>query len=145
MHTPLRSAPPPAALHVLFAVLLALAAGCARGQTTVASSPEPVADAGDRSYIGDAQLAASSETAYEIIQRTRPEYLRADQVVRTGLTTRSEPVLVANGRQVGSLDDLRRMPASSLTRIKHYGPDEAKRRFGMQFSSAVLELTYRQR
>jgi hypothetical protein len=75
----------------------------------------------------------------------RPEYLRADQVVRTASTTHTEPVLVVNGRQAGSAVDLRRMPASSLTRIRYYNLDDAKRRFGMQFNSPVLELTYRQR
>jgi hypothetical protein len=126
-------------------LLLALAAGCTGGQKAVVGSPEPVADTGDRSYIGDAQLAASSETAYEIVQRLRPEYLRPDQVVRSAVTTRSEPLLVVDGRQAGPVDELRRMPASSLTRIRYYGADQAKRRFGMQFTSAVLELTYRQR
>jgi glutaredoxin len=145
MHTPLRRASSSSVRRVLFVLLLALAPGCAAGSKTVVGSPEPVADTGDRSFIGDAQLAASSETAYEIVQRLRPEYLRADQVVRNASTTRNAPVLVVNGRQVGSVDDLRRTPASSLTRIRYYGLDEAKRRLGMQFSSPVLELTYRQR
>ncbi|HEY2026292.1 MAG TPA: hypothetical protein VGG78_04755 [Gemmatimonadaceae bacterium] len=146
MQTPPQSATLPIVPRFALAVLLALAVGCASSTGAGAAGPgSAVPDTGDRSYIGDAQLAASSETAYEIVQRLRPEYLRPDPVVRNAVTTHIDPVLVVNGRQTGSVDDLRRMPASSLTRIRYYGPEEAKRRFGMQFTAAALELTYRQR
>jgi hypothetical protein len=131
-----------------FAVLLAasLASACA----SRSGAPGAIPDEGgvtqsDRSYIGDAELAASGETAYDIVQRLRPEYLRADPVVRGMATTRSTPALVEHGRQVGGVEDLRRMPASSLMRITYFSVESAKSHFGMQFTTAVLEIAYRPR
>lgn len=145
MHTSLRHPSSPAPSRALLALLVALGAACAGGHKPSVDPAEPVADTGDRSYIGDAQLAASSENGYEIVQRLRPEYLRPNQVIRNSAPVEADPVLVVDGRLIGPATDLRQMPASSLTRIRYYTVEAAKRRFGMQFTSPVLEATYRQR
>ena len=114
------------------------------GAKTSGSSPSA-----NRATITDAELAASgTETAYDVIQRLRPEYLRPKPSQKgnfQGVTTAPPPAVIVNGQNSGELADLRRIPAISLSAIHYYTIEEAKRKFGMQYQGGAIELTYRTR
>ena len=123
-----------------FAVLL-LAAGsaCASAGTATGASSS-------RSTITESELAAANgETAFEAVQRLRPDFLRlSSRYTPPGGGVQAAPtVLVVDGQVVGDVSDLRRIAASSLSQIRHYSVEETKRKFGMQYSTESLELTYR--
>jgi hypothetical protein len=143
---------------------LAITAACASGGGSAPASDEGALTAVpahvDRAIVTDAELAASTETAYDFLQRDRPEYLRKDRASsgKTGRGTSptdkitgttadpvyaGNPVVVTNGRLLGPIDELRSIPASRLSQIKFYSVDQAKLTFGMQFKTPVIEITYR--
>jgi hypothetical protein len=125
--------------------LLLVVAASACASTPRADGDAP--SAGNRTVITDGDLSASgSESAYDIVQRLRPEFLRAkpsQSTLGSGAITAPPLALIANGQRVGALEDLRRIPAQSLSRIRYYSVEEAKRTFGMQYTGGAIELTYR--
>ena len=133
---------------VLLAACASAGANAAGSESVAMTTPGTTSTLGepnDRSAISEEQLASSGESAYEIIQRLHPEFLRTDRTVRNSGTTQAEPAVVQDGRQVGTASDLRRIPAATLNRIRYFSIDQAKRRFGMQYSTPVIEIGYRQR
>jgi hypothetical protein len=84
-------------------------------------------------------------SVYDLIQRIRPEYLRARpaQSARGNGVTAPPPAVVVNGQVAGSVSDLRQVSSGLLILVRHYGIEEAKRVFGMQYDGGVIELTYR--
>jgi hypothetical protein len=115
-----------------------------------ASAPRPNGDApsgGSRAVIAESDLAASgAESAYDVVQRLRPEFLRtkpSESTLGTGAIVAPPLALIAHGQRVGALDDLHRIPAQSLSRMRYYNVEEGKRTFGMQYTGGVIELTYR--
>jgi hypothetical protein len=119
-----------------------LAAACA--------SPQPAQEAAQptsRSVITDAEIPTTgTESAYELIQRIRPEYLRVHPT-QTYMGAKSNdappPSVFFNGQRIGVLDDLRQIPAPSLSSIRYYTIEEGKRKFGMQYGGGVIEIKYR--
>jgi hypothetical protein len=125
-------------------LLLVVAAACA------ASAPGgAVSTSSNRALVTEAEIPTSgTESAYELVQRIRPEFLRVHPAQgSTGANGNlaPAPILVVNGQRVGGLEDLKTIPASSLSTIRYYTIEEAKRRFGMQYGGGALELTYRTR
>ena len=126
-------------------LVTAVLVACASGGVSSASSPRM----SDRSVISQADLAAAgAESAYDVIQRLRPEYLRVKPAqqgsLSTGVGDAPPPALVSRGQRVGELADLRRIPAASLSEIRYYNIEQAKIKFGMQYPGGVIELTYKQ-
>jgi hypothetical protein len=123
---------------VTFALLLAAACG-------------PRSSAGGASPLGRAVITEQELTAnagmpvYDLIQRIRPEYLRArpSQNIQ-GRISAPPPAVVVNGQLRGSVSELRQVSAGLLVLVRHYGIEEAKRTFGMQYEGGVIELTYRE-
>jgi hypothetical protein len=126
-------------------VLLLFAAACASTPRAGGTAPS----GGSRNVITESELADSgTESAYDLVQRLRPEFLRSkpsESSMSTGAIAAPPPALVVNGQRTGVLEDLRRIPASSLSRLRYYGIEEAKRTFGMQYMGGAIELTYRTR
>lgn len=125
-------------------LVLAVAAACA--------APPPggaVPTSSNRAVVAEEEIPTTgTESAYELVQRIRPEYLRARPAQgSTGANGNlaPAPILVVNGQRVGGLEDLKTIPASSLAGIRYYTIEEAKRRFGMQYGGGAIELTYRTR
>ncbi len=129
-------------VHLIF-TLMAMA--CASGGASSSASSRT----SDRSVISESDLAgAGAESAYDIIQRLRPEYLRVKPAqqgsLSTGVGDAPPPALVVRGQRAGELADLRRIPAVSLSEIRYYNIEQAKIKFGMQYPGGVIELTYKQ-
>lgn len=135
----------PNPLRIVPALLMTLVVACASGG---ASSAAP-SHTSDRSVITGTDLAAAgTESAYDIIQRLRPEYLRVKPsqqgYFNSGVGDAPPPAVVSRGQRVGELADLRRIPAVSLSEIRYYNIEQAKLKYGMQYTGGVIELTYKQ-
>lgn len=122
------------------ALLVATTACASAGSASGATST-------NRSVITDAEIPASgTESAYELIQRLRPEYLRTKPTqTYVGATSNDAPppALFFNGQRIGGLEDLHGIPAPSLSMIRYYSIEEGKRKFGMQYGGGVIEIKYR--
>jgi hypothetical protein len=127
--------------RVLASLLVALAAACA----TVAAPENPISS--NRSVITDAEIPTTgTESAFDLIQRLRPEYLRAKPTqTYTGATSTvaPPPSVVLNGQRIGELAYLRQVSAPTLSMIRYYNIEEGKRKFGMQYGGGVIEIKYR--
>jgi hypothetical protein len=124
--------------------LLLASAACAPSTQSA-----PVTTSSNRALITESEIPTTgTETAFELIQRIRPEYLRvkpAQGAMGANGNNAPAPVLIVNGQRVGGLEDLRSIPASSLAVVRYHTIEEAKRRFGMQYGGGAIELTYRTR
>jgi hypothetical protein len=122
------------------ALLLAVSLACSSAPTT-----HPLAV--DRSVITNAEIPVTgTESAYDMIQRLRPEYLRTKPTqtyVGASSTDAPPPALFLNGQHIGEIVDLRRIPAPSLSSVRYYNIEQGKRKFGMQYGGGVIEITYR--
>jgi hypothetical protein len=125
-----------------------LALGCLVAAAACASPPSPeAAQPTSRTMITDAEIPTTgTESAYDLIQRIRPEYLRA-RPTQTYMGAKSNeappPALVFNGQRLGDVGDLRQVPAPSLSYVRYYSIEEGKRKFGMQYGGGVIEIRYR--
>jgi hypothetical protein len=125
----------------LLLLSLAGAAACA------GKSAHPAAGPSGRSVIPDAEIPTTgTESALDLIQRLRPEYLRSrPSQTFTGATSNNAPPpsVFFNGQHIGELADLRQIPAPSLSMVRYYSIEEGKRKFGMQYGGGVIEIQYR--
>jgi hypothetical protein len=114
-------------------VVLAMAsAACAGASKSAADRP-------NRAVIVDSEMpAGGTETVFDVVQRLRPEYLR--QRPQGGSTVLS---VFTQGQLLGDATELKRIPVSSVKEIRYYNIEQAKNKFGMQYSGGVIELTYR--
>jgi hypothetical protein len=127
---------PPAAL---------LLAACAGGGGAPPVRPQ-------RDLIRAEEIAASgAPTAFEVIERLRPEYLRG----RGTTTVREAPVVSAttpdpvlpqvyvNGVNAGSLEALRGIAATEVREIRFIRAADATTRFGTNHPNGVIEVITR--
>jgi hypothetical protein len=130
---------------LLIALALTPAAACASGGASHAASPT----SSDRSVITASEIPAEgTESAYELIQRIRPEYLRsrpAQAYSGTSGLSAPPPALMVNGQRVGEVSDLRQVPATSLSLVRFYNIEEGKRKFGMQYGGGAIDISYKTR
>lgn len=129
------------------ALLLASATACASGGASAAGSSA----ASNRSVITESELPTSgTETAYDVIMRLRPEFLRVRPAQKYSLQEGAgasgpapAPALIVNGQRAGELSDLRQIAATSLRTVRYYTIEQAKRKFGMQYDGGAIEIEYR--
>lgn len=129
------------------AALLVAATACASsGSSNATSSPSS-----SRNVITESELPTSgTESAYDAIQRLRPDFLRARPAQSYNLqpgggTTGAAPApaLIVNGQRGGDLSDLRQIAATSLRSVRYYTIEQAKRKFGMQYDGGAIEIEYK--
>jgi len=134
--------------HSLAAFVAVAALGaCASGGAS-ASAP---AGTSSRYVITESELPTSgTETAYDAIQRLRPEFLRARPAQSYSLQENGgatgnapAPALIVNGQRAGELSDLRQIAATSLKTVRYYNIEQAKRKFGMQYDGGAIEIEYK--
>lgn len=133
--------------HSLAALLLVVSGACASSGTTAGDSATP----SNRDIITAAELPTTgTESAYDAIQRLRPNFLRAHPAESYSLQTNGgvsgpapAPALIVNGQRIGELSDLRRIAATTLKSVRYYSIEQAKRKFGMQYEGGAIELEYK--
>jgi hypothetical protein len=130
------------------AIAMLFAAGaCASGGTSAGDTSSPTS----RYVISEAELPSSgTETAYDAIQRLRPDFLRARPSQSYNLQPNGgasgpapAPALIVNGQRAGDLSDLRQIAATSLKSVRYYTIEQAKRKFGMQYDGGAIEIEYK--
>ena len=127
--------------RLLALVLLVALPACVRSARPGGASPL------GRSVITEAELSSNAGVPlFDLIQRIRPEYLRlrpAQSKFGNSVTT-PPPAVVVGGQRIGPASELRQVSSGLLVLVRHYGVEEAKRIFGMQYDGGVIELTYRE-
>ena len=131
----------------LVAALVLFAGACASGGATSGNT----APSSSRYVITESELPTSgTETAYDAIQRLRPDFLRARPAQSYNLQPNGgatgaapAPALIVNGQRAGDISDLRQIAATSLHMVRYYNIEQAKRKFGMQYDGGAIEVEYK--
>ena len=134
------------ALRATSIVLAASIAGnCARGARPASppvaraaenrAAAEPTASA---PVLSEQQLAAMPQTGslYEAVLDARPDVLRYRD---------TSPTVYLDGRLLGAIDALHRIPLASVREVRLLGRTEATFRYGRSHTGTVLEVTTRRR
>ena len=131
----------------VLAFLVITAGACAGGGRTT-DDPSP---SSSRYVITTAELPTSgTESAYEAINRLRPEFLHVRPAQSYNLQPNGgasgaapAPALIVNGQRAGELSDLRQIAATALRSVRYYNIEQAKRKFGMQYEGGAIEVEYK--
>lgn len=115
---------------------LLLLTGCS------ARSVELDSGAGKRSGVITSQEidAVHSRDVFQLIQRTRPLWLRTRGPVTPG--TGSGIAVFRDGVRLGGLEQLRGVPVEGLRQIVHYSGPRATTLFGTGHPQGAIELIY---
>ena len=133
----------PSSLVIALAPLLA---ACAGSGTTASTTPGPTsaaagagrAAAADSTRLSAAEIAAADlPTAFDLVERLRRPWLR-----RSG-PMGGEVMIYMDQRAVGGSDELRQIPAATVTELQYVAHDEAVRRWGSQITGAVIVVVRR--
>ena len=131
----------------LAATVMLVATACASSGTTSGAASSQ----SSRELITEAELPTSgTETAYDAILRLRPDFLRVRPAQSYNLQPDAgasgaapAPALIVKGQRAGELSDLRQIAATSLTSVRYYSIEQAKRKFGMQYAGGAIEIAYK--
>ena len=126
-------------------ILIALAlpfilAGCGRG------APPPNLGIRDRSVLTFEEIEfdkAGVRSAYDIIARLRPEYLRSrgSSSLRTGAP--STAVVYLDEMRYGNLASLRTISAAQVYEVRYFNAADATTRFGTDHLGGAILITTR--
>lgn len=102
----------------------------------------PGAPGGDRNFIGEDAIAAMRvASAYDVVARTRAEFLRGRGRESLDPRVPSIPVHVfVDNTYYGDVSVLRTIPASQLAGIRFYQGYEAQQKFGSGHMGGVIQL-----
>ena len=82
-------------------------------------------------------------TAYEVVQRLRPQWLNRRSTPTMANPDGAEPVVYLDGMRAGDLDELRRIRAERVTRMEYMRPSDATSRFGTNHTGGAILVTTR--
>ena len=88
------------------------------------------------------QTDLQSSTAFQAIQRMRPQWLRA-RGVRSLSGGSIFPKVLVDETQYREIDDLRRMSVAAIAEIRFIGPADATTRFGTGYTAGVILVSLR--
>jgi hypothetical protein len=109
---------------------------CASGGKSVAGVRH------DSELIAEQEVTSSNgTTAYEVISRTRPAFLKSRGTLTTRMTTRDHAMVYVNGVQYGDITSLRNITADQIREIRYYNARDAINKFGTQIGTGVIEIT----
>lgn len=107
--------------------------GCASGG---GSAP------GDRRLITESEIAAANvHTAFDVVQRYRPEWLRTRGPQSMTAAGSEEPVVYINNNRHGELATLRSISTQGIREIRYYSGPEATQRWGTGLPGGVIAIT----
>jgi hypothetical protein len=113
----------------LVAFPIFLSACASGGSSSVARSSSSV-------IILEELETVATFSAYDAITRLRPRWLRSR-------TPGEEPTVFLNGAELGGLESLRSVQASSLFEIRYLNGRDATTRYGTGFGGGAIELRSR--
>jgi len=127
--------------RTLLASLVAFTAGCASAGAGAGAS----SGGGDPNILTAAEIAsakAGEATAYETIQRLRPQYFRTRG--RLGNEPGGDVSVSVDGGPLNTIDALRNVPATTVKEIRYLSANDAAQRFGVRaYSGPVILVTQR--
>lgn len=121
--------------------LLVITAGCATGKVKNAGN--------DTERITLVELnSISVNTAYQAVQRLRPQFLRDRNSVAAITTsqTRTDAEAIAvyvDDAKMGTVDALHQIPALEVYEIRRLSPGEAVQKYGTRQRGTVIAVTRR--
>ena len=138
------------ALHAaVIATALCSALGCAsRGGSGASTGSSAAQLRGNSNVITSEEITAGAgSTAYEVIQRLRPNYLRTRGAVRGAPTANGnnslEPidiVVYVNESRVGGSDQLRQISVHDIREIRYFSANEATTKWGTGHSAGAIQV-----
>lgn len=119
-------------------IVLSLAVGCA-------SSPQPSdgpRTTGQRNVITrDEIIDVNQETAYEVIQSLRAQWLRP--VARGATTGMAYPTVYVESQYWGEIEDLKRMSADAVAELRYLNARDATTRGWNRNNAGVIQIIRR--
>ena len=96
----------------------------------------------DPNLITEAEIeVVEFQTAYEVIQALRPQWLGSRGINSFTDPTPSVADVVVDGTFVGDLEYLWTVSAMNVKELRFWGPGQAGVQFGMGFPRGVIEIT----
>jgi hypothetical protein len=127
----------------LVAVLVTL--GCSSSGQSEASAL--AAQPRSSTYLTlDEMVAAKTDAGsmYDALMRLRPNWLAPHGTMSSNSESNQYATVYMDGQQVGSLDNLRRIPAYSIATARYHDITQAGARFGLRGGmGGVIEITSR--
>jgi hypothetical protein len=124
--------------------LIALALATACSSTPKASNTAGHAPS-DRNVITESEIMSlPSVSLYDLIQKTRPDFLRSRGKSSFSNTDTEYPVVFVDGRMYGDMSSLRTLVSSQVSMVRYYDALNAQAKFGVIKASGVIEVTIRQ-
>ena len=140
-------------MRLLHAAVIATAFGAALGCSSVGSSAAratelPAQRSGNSNVITSEEITAGAgSTAYEVIQRLRPSYLRTRGAVRGAPTANGnnnleavDIVVYVNESRVGGSDQLRQISVHDIREIRYFSANEATTKWGTGHSAGAIQV-----
>ena len=126
----------------IYWVALAAIVGCAAGSAGTSGTSAPRSGGNVLAAEQIATFNAEGKTAYDMVVRLRPTWLRARGVQsRTGPSDSTEYALVVvDGNPAGRTGSLRDIQAYQVSDMRYYDIGEAPGKFGERGSSGVIEV-----
>jgi len=126
----------------LYCVALAAIVGCAAGSAGTSGTSAPSRSANVLAAEQIATFNPEGKTAYDMVARLRPTWLRARGVQsRVGPSDSTEYALVVvDGNFAGRTGSLRDIQAYQVSDMRYYDIGEAPGKFGERGSSGVIEV-----
>ncbi len=87
-----------------------------------------------------AKIVNETNNAYEVVQRLRPQFLRARGATSLGGTGRTTPYprVLVDGVPRGELDALRQVPVLAIEEISYFSATDASIRFGTGYDGGAI-------
>jgi hypothetical protein len=116
-------------------VLVVAATACAGGAGRTPGT--------NRNLITRPEISASrGNTAYEVVQQLRPDFLRG-RVSGSISGANDLPVVYLDGTRLGDLEQLRSIPAAIILTIQLISASDATTRWGTGYPGGVIEVKTR--
>jgi hypothetical protein len=116
-----------------FALALAVTAGCS--STTQGSGAGPRSSS---NVLTQTEIAASRHvTAYEAVERLRPNFLRSRA---TSARQNAYPDVFVDGIRRGSPETLKAIPAAEVSEIRYLTVQDATTRYGLNVPAGVIDV-----
>jgi hypothetical protein len=121
-------------IRYLGLITIAAALGCATTSGTTGAR-------GNSNIITEQEIAAAQvSTAYEVIQKLRPNFLHSRGATSIQTTAPSTPNVYVDGQRYGDTNSLRNISAMNVVGIRYYSVSEGAIKFGMDNASGVIEI-----
>ena len=126
-------------LYAATAIFLAL--GCGSAPVSVVTGAP-----GHRDVLFDAEIRSgvvSGQSAYDLVEHLRPEYLRSRGTNSFRDTTPLRAIVYIDGLKYGSVEQMKTLSAERVFQVQYLSAADATTRFGMDHGGGAILITTR--